>query len=179
MDWKYWYHLPLSQLYPRQTVSVQLQSSKVKNRINGKLGSLQFGLNIFTLALLVPSVANVLFSINQLSIYVAMLPPYRQEDDVTSTRCTEQKSLRLFLMLSVLLWLLRIFIPRKSSLADGIFVLFLFKLHQFVLPAWGVPVVFPLITLPGEVESRAGGLVPYCYICVNSLKWIHILKDFM
>lgn len=53
----------------------------------------------------------------------------------------------------------------------GGFVLFLFKLHQFVLPAWGVTVVFPLITLPGEIESRAEGLVPYCHICVNiSLK---------
>lgn len=94
VDWKYWYHLPLSQLYPRQTACVQLQSSKVKNRINGKLGSLQFGLSIFKLALLVPSVANVLFSINQLSIYVAMLAPYCQEDDVSSPHCTEQKSLR-------------------------------------------------------------------------------------
>lgn len=71
---EYWYHLPLSQLYWRQTVSVQLQSSKVKNRINGKLGSLQFGLNIFKLASLVPSVANVLFSINQLSEICGHVP---------------------------------------------------------------------------------------------------------
>lgn len=169
-DCKRCYHLPLSQLYPRQNASVHLKSLKVKNRINGKLGRLPFVSNIFKLALLVTTVTNVLCSINQLSIIVAMLLPYHQKDDVTSPHCTVQMSPRLFLMLSVFLCPLGTLMHRKSNFDDGIFALFLFKLHQFVLPARGVTVVFPLIALPGEVESRAKGLVPYCYICVNSLK---------
>lgn len=50
------------------------KSQKTEN--NGKFGSLLFGLNIFKSALLAPSVPNVLFSINQLSIYVALLPAH-------------------------------------------------------------------------------------------------------